>query len=164
MLSKIFPNTQHATKAPTKNSDLLTSWRKIVLPAVSAPFSMRSVHAACRLFKEAGAEELRFLYVVEVPRSVALKASMPVEDGMAEDALGAAVSAAAAFGVHAHTEVLHVREATDGIAKFVASQNFDLIVLGARADGLRGLPLDVCRDLYQKVECEVILNYVGAEA
>jgi nucleotide-binding universal stress UspA family protein len=125
---------------------------------------MRGVHAACRLCQETSGAELRLVYVIEVPRSAALQAIMPVEDGMAEDALGAAVEAAASFGVNARTEVLRTREATDGIAKYVLQQSIDLLFLGARADNIRGLPLRQCRDLYERVTCEVILNYIGATA
>jgi len=164
MFSNLLKRKDAPSDNDTASSALLTRWKKILLPTVEAPFSMRSVHTACQLCREARGAELRLLYVVEVPRSVALQASMPVDDGMAEDALGAAVAAAASFGVTAHTEVLHVREATDGIAKFVTQQGVDLIVLGVREDGLRGLPLQTSRDLYQKVSCEVILNYIGAES
>jgi nucleotide-binding universal stress UspA family protein len=164
MLSIFNKSARSMSSSGAKGADLLTPWKKIILPAVAAPFSMRSVHAASRLSQQTNNHDLRLIYFIEVPRSVALQASMPVEDGMAEDALGDAVSAALTFGVTAHTEVIRVREATDGIAKYVAQQGVDLILLGARADGLRGLPLDLCRELYLKVSCEVILNYVGSES
>jgi nucleotide-binding universal stress UspA family protein len=162
MLNKLF-HRNGTNDGNAKGDGLLTQFKKIILPGVSAPFSMRSVHAACRLALDSGGAELRLVYVIEVPRSVALQASMPVEDGMAEDALGDAVAAAAAFGITAHTEVLHVREATDGLAKYVSQQGADLLLLGARADGLRGLPMQLCQDLYRKVTCEVVMNYIGAE-
>jgi|GEM_PF-6427656 nucleotide-binding universal stress UspA family protein len=163
MLNNLFHRSGR-TLGNTKTDGLLKPWKKILLPAVEAPFSMRSVHAACRLTLESPNCELRLLYVIEVPRSVALQASMPADDGMAEDALGAALTAALAYGVTAHTEVLHVREAADGVAKYVTQQSVELLVLGSRADGLRGMPLQLCQDLYQKVACEVILNYIGAES
>jgi nucleotide-binding universal stress UspA family protein len=164
MISKFFNRRRPQTEVIAKNDSLLPKWKKVILPALSAPFSMRSVHAACRLCQVTPGAELSLVYFVEVPRSIALHATMPGEDGMAEDALAAAANASTTYGVAAHTEVVHVREATDGIAKFVRQQSVDLIVLGARADGLRGLPLELCRDLYGKADCEVILNYVGAES
>jgi nucleotide-binding universal stress UspA family protein len=164
MLSKLFNPNRLSTGESSTSGTLLTNWKKIVLPAIGAPFSMRSVLAACRLCQQSSAAELRLVYVIEVPRSVALQASMPAEEDMAEDALGAAVAASQTFGVRAHTEVLHVREAAEGIAKYVTQQGADLVVLGTRADSLRGLPLELCRDLYERIPCEVILNYVGTES
>jgi nucleotide-binding universal stress UspA family protein len=161
MLNIISPLKKTRPGLTNKSEPLLTDWKRIMLPAISAPYSLRSVHAACRLAQECTSAEVRLVYVIEVPRSVALQAAMPVEDGMAEDALGAAVEVAALFGIHAHTEVIRVRDATEGIVKYVTQQSVDLLVLGARADNLRGLPLDQCRGLYQRVTCEVILNYIG---
>ena len=42
------------------------------------------------------------------------------------------------------------RSAPDGILRLIAQEKIDLLILGGRPDGNRGLPTDLARDLFQR--------------
>lgn len=133
------------------------------MPAVGAPYSIRSIEVACRILDQAADSELRLVYMVDVPRALGLQAALPAEESMAQDILAAGQEAARAWGVSATSEVLRGRESIDTLLKYVAKEDVQVIVLGARPDELRGLPRDMTREIVQRAECPVILDYISAE-
>jgi nucleotide-binding universal stress UspA family protein len=163
MLSRLFGSLKNDNrKLDVPTGSLLTHWRHIFVPAIGAPYSMRAIQTACRLAQNAPGAELKLLYVIEVPRSFALMAALPGDETMAEDTLGYGMEAARSYGIQATAEVVRGREATEALLRHLHDHEGDLLVLGARGDGTRGVPLALCRELYVRAPCEVIVNYLRA--
>jgi nucleotide-binding universal stress UspA family protein len=100
---------------------------------------------------------------MDVPRALAIAAPLPGEEGDAEDILSAGQDIAAREGMRAGAEVIRGRETVDTLVKYVNQHNIDLVVLGFRPDELRGLTQGLCRELYQRVPCAVLVDYIPAE-
>ncbi len=162
MLSKLFHRGEPRAEEnePTDSHGLLKAWKRIVVPTLAAPFSMRSIQAGCKLVDPDIGTEMRLIFLIEVPRSAPLHATLPFEERMAEDVLEPAAVFAQRHGVRAQTEVVRGRDAVEALLRYVAQHNVDLLVLGARPDGTRGLPITLCREIYQRATCEVLLDFM----
>ena len=147
--------TQGAAKAQRQ-------WQRILVPAVDRPYSMRCLEVAYRLAQDTGAL-VQLAYVLEVPRSLALEAMLPESEIMASEALRMAEQAAIPFKVKVEAFVHRTRSAPDGILRLIAQEKIDLLILGGRPDGNRGLPSDLARDLFQRAPCEVVVDYIAGE-
>ena len=163
MYSKKFIQTSLMRKANVPGGCLLPQWRKIVVPAIGAPYSLRSIELASRILSDSPESELHLVYVIDVPRALALHAALPTEESLAQNVLANGLEAARSWGAPATTEVLRGREATETLLKYTLQSEADMIVLGARPDELRGLPSDVARDRVERAECPVIVDYIAAE-
>jgi nucleotide-binding universal stress UspA family protein len=137
-------------------------WKNVLVPALDNPYSMRSLEVAYRLAQGTGAA-VKLAFVVEVPRALPLDAAMPDSETVASSALDAAREAARPFRVQIEPFVHRTRNARDGILKLITQENVDLLVLGGRPDGLRGLPSDLTRELFRRSPCEVVLDYIADE-
>ena len=138
-------------------------WKRLLVPALDMPYSMRSLEVAFKLAQGADAS-IKLAYVVEVPRALPINAAMPDSEAAAAQALADAQEAARAYrGVTVEPFVHRTRNAREGILKLIAQENVDLMVLGARPDGLRGLPKDLTRELFARAPCEVVLDYIADE-
>jgi nucleotide-binding universal stress UspA family protein len=131
------------------------------VPAFDNPFSLRSVEVATRL---AGSTKGAVLlaYFVEVPRALALDASIPESEIVASECLEQARDSAVLLQVPTDIFVHRTRSARDGILKLIAEEKVDLIVLGGRADNARGLSHDLIRELFERAPCEVVLDFIPA--
>ena len=147
--------TQGAAQAPRK-------WQRMLVPAVDRPYSMRCLEVAYRLAQDTG-RVVQLAYVLEVPRSLALEAMLPESEIMASEALQIAQQAAIPFKVKVEPFVHRTRSAPDGILRLIAQEKIDLLILGGRPDGNRGLPSDLARDLFQRAPCEVVVDYIAGE-
>lgn len=143
--------------APTERQ-----WKNVLVPAVDAPYSMRSLEVAYRLAQGTGGA-VKLAFVVEVPRALPLDAVLPNSESVASSALDAAREAARPYRVTVEPFVHRTRNARDGILKLITQENVDLMVLGGRPDGLRGLPSDLTRELFRRAPCEVVLDYIADE-
>lgn len=137
-------------------------WKRLLVPALDMPYSMRSLEVAFKLAQGADAS-IKLAYVVEVPRALAINAAMPDSEAVAAQALADAQKAAQAYRVTVEPFVHRTRNAREGILKLIAQEGIDLMVLGARPDGLRGLPKDLTRELFARAPCEVVLDYIADE-
>ena len=137
-------------------------WQRMLVPAVDRPYSMRCLEVAYRLAQDTGAT-VQLAYVLEVPRSVALEAMLPESEIMASEALRIAQQAAIPFKVTVEPFVHRTRSAPDGILRLIAQEKIDLLILGGRPDGNRGLPSELARDLFQRAPCEVVVDYIAGE-
>jgi len=164
MYSKKFINIGNIRKQGAPDEPLLPSWRKVVVPAIGQPYSMRSIEVACRLAADSPDSEVNLVYVIDVPRALALHASLPADESHAQNVLAAGLEATRSWGVHATTEVLRGREAIETLLKFAVEKEIDLLVLGGRPDELRGLTRATTREIVQRAECPVIVDYIAAEA
>lgn len=137
-------------------------WKRLLVPALDMPFSMRSLEVAFRLAQGAEAS-IKLAFVVEVPRALPISAPLPDSESVAATALEDANKAAQQFRVTVEPFVHRTRNAREGILKLIAQENIDLLILGARPDGLRGLPKDLTRELFARAPCEVVLDYIADE-
>ncbi len=137
-------------------------WKNVLVPAVDAPYSMRSLEVAYRLAQGTGGT-VKLAFVVEVPRALPLDAVLPDSESVASSALDAAREAARPYRVEIEPFVHRTRNARDGILKLIPQENIDLLILGGRPDGLRGLPSDLTRELFRRAPCEVVLDYIADE-
>lgn len=137
-------------------------WKRLLVPALEMPYSMRSLEVAFKLAQGADAA-VKLAFVVEVPRALPITAALPDSEAVAAQALADAQEAARHFRVKVEPFVHRTRNAREGILKLIAQENIDLMVLGARPDGLRGLPKDLTRELFARAPCEVVLDYIADE-
>ena len=137
-------------------------WKRVLVPAVDMPYSMRSLEVAYRLAQGTGGT-VNLAFILEVPRALPLDAALPEAEIVASSALDDARQAALPFKVSAEPFVHRTRNAADGILKLIAQDNIDLLVLGGRPDGLRGLSRDLNRELFRRATCEVVLDYIADE-
>jgi len=164
MLSKIFGAAANKQKsAGTTTKGLTHGWRRIVLPASEAPFSMRSIHTATRIASSSPGCEVTLVYILEIPRSYSLYANMPDEEAHAQIVLANGVEEARRLGLDPATEVLRVRESIEGLTKYVEQQSVDLLILGSRPDEVRGLSHEFAAEIFRRSTCEVILDYIANE-
>ena len=144
-------------------AEIKLGWKKIVIPACGAPFSLRSIRNAAKLAAKSPDCDVRLLYIMEVPRAFALQAPMPGEDSQAQTVLADGLEEARRWGLDAITEVLRSREAVDGLLKYIEQQEVDLIVIGARPDEVRGISEEMTKELFRRATCEVIIDYIAEE-
>lgn len=137
-------------------------WRRVLVPAIGRPYSVRSVELACRLAKSSSAT-VHLAYVLEVPRSMVIDAAMSDDEAMAASVLQDGEEIARQYRVPVISSVYRTRNAEDGVLKLVKEAECDLLVLGARPDEARGLPREMTRSLFQTATCEVVLDYIAGE-
>ena len=137
-------------------------WQRMLVPAVDRPYSMRCLEVAYRLAQDTEAT-VQLAYVLEVPRSLALEALLPESEVRAGEALRDAQEAARSFKVKTEPFVHRTRTAREGILRLIGQEKIDLLILGGRPDGNRGLPSDLARDLFERATCEVVVDYIAGE-
>lgn len=137
-------------------------WEKVLVPAVGRPYSMRGLEVACRLARTSNAT-VNLVYIIEVPRSLVINASLPDAESLAAIALRDAEEAARQYKVRVLGSVHRTRNAKEGLLKMIYDEGYDLLVLGARPDEIRGLPKELTSALYEAAPCEVVLDYIAGE-
>jgi hypothetical protein len=137
-------------------------WQRILVPAVNRPYSVRCLEVAYRLAQNTNAD-VRLAYVLEVPRALPLDAALPESEIAAVEALRIAQEVAIPYKVTVTPFVHRTRSAVDGILRLVSQEKIELLILGGRPDGNRGLPSDLSRDLFRRAACEVIVDYIAGE-
>ena len=138
------------------------SWKRVLVPAVDAGYSMRGLEVAFRLAQATGAT-VQLAYVIEVPRALPLEAALPESEMLAATTLRDGQEAARAYKVPVEAFVHRTRSAPDGILKLIAQEKTDLLVLGGRPDAIRGLPSELLREMFRRAPCEVVLDYIADE-
>jgi nucleotide-binding universal stress UspA family protein len=151
-----------ASPAEDQNVIPERQWKQALVPAIDMPYSMRSLRVAFRLAQDTGAV-VKLAFVVEVPRALQLDASLPDLEAVAESALGEAEEEARGYSVRVEPFIHRTRSAADGILKLIHQEGIDLLILGSRPDGVRGLPSELTRELFQRAACEVVLDYIADE-
>lgn len=141
----------------------LPAWRKVAVPAFGAPYSERAVQAACRMVDGIETAEVRLVYILEVPRALAIATALPGEEAFAEQFLSQGREHAAGFDAFVTTDVIRGREAVDTFIRYVKQNEIDLVVLGSRVDEVRGLPLAITREIFNRAPCAVLLDHIAAE-
>jgi nucleotide-binding universal stress UspA family protein len=137
-------------------------WKRVLVPALETPYSMRSLQVAYRLAQGTGGS-VKLAFILEVPRALPLDSALPDLESVALAALEDARVSALPYGIPIEPFVHRTRSAADGILKLIAQEGIDLLVLGGRPDGLRGLPSELNRELFRRAPCEVVLDYIADE-
>jgi nucleotide-binding universal stress UspA family protein len=137
-------------------------WTRVLVPSLGRPYSMRGLEVACRLARTSNAT-IHLAYVMEVPRSLVIEASIPDVEALAASVLKDAEDFATTYRIPVTSTVYRTRNAGDGILKLIHEAECDLLVLGARPDEMRGLPRDLTRQLFETAPCEVVLDYIAGE-
>jgi nucleotide-binding universal stress UspA family protein len=132
------------------------------VPAIGRPYSVRSIELACRLAKTSNAT-VHLAYVMEVPRSMVIDASIPDVEALAASVLKDGEEVTRPYKVPVISSIYRTRNAEDGVLKLTREAECDLLVLGARPDEARGLPRDMTKHLFRAARCEVVLDYIAGE-
>ena len=138
--------------------------KRILVPTIGNVFAGREVELACRLGQEQKASIL-LAYLLEVPRTLPLDASMPEEEAKAREALDLAKTIVDLHGLSSTMEMLRARVAGEKIAQVAREEDVDLIVVGMRPGmGLAyetfARTVDV---LMRKAPCELLIDRVVEE-
>lgn len=149
-------------RAGSQAAQFLPKWRKVAVPAIGAPYSERGIRAACRLAKGDDEVDIRLIYVMEVPRALAMATPLPGEEALAEQFLSEGREQAMQRGVAVGTDVIRGREAVETLLRYLKQNEYDLVVLGSRADEVRGLPLSITREIFRRAPCPVLIDHIGA--
>ncbi len=134
--------------------------KKIVVPTTGTTYSEKAVELACRL-GQAQKAEILVTYVIEVPYTLPLNATMQKAELMAQDVLQRAVNIVQHNNLPARSTVERARKVGEGIVRLAKAEDADLIVIGIRP--VRGIPEKVVgrtsETVLRRAPCEVIINY-----
>jgi len=140
----------------------LTKWHTILVPAYELPYSKRCLAVASRLAKGSGGTVM-LSYLMEVPRAFPLDADQPEEELIADRVLADAEAVVRSFHVPVRTTVTRTRTVREGILKLIHNETVDLLVLGRRYDGARGISKELATELFEEAPCEVIVDFVAGQ-
>ncbi len=132
---------------------------KNILVPTKGGAETETVQMACEIAKVHDAK-VTAVHLVQVPYSMPLSSALPYRVLVGESVLQRAQAIAHEFGVDIDTEVLRCRQIDDSILQYIATHEFDLIVLGAAKspkDPHAGLGIVTDRIL-RKAPCKVFIT------
>ena len=150
--------SRHSRKAPAEPEAV----HHILLPFTGVEISRRAVDAALRLSRAEGAT-LMPAYLAEVPKSLPLDCSIPVEAGKAMAMLEAIEQRAVAKGVPVDARIERGRTYRHALARLLSEEDFDRVVVSAGATGTQGLSGDDLVWLLERAPAEVMILRPGPE-
>jgi len=138
--------------------------KRILVPTLGTVFAGREVELACRLGEDQKAE-ISLVYVLEMPRTLSLDATMPAEEEKGREALGMAKTIVDLHGLPSTMKIIRARVAGQEIARAAAEQDADLIILGMKPGmGLTyesfARNMDI---LMRKAHCELLIDRLSEE-
>jgi nucleotide-binding universal stress UspA family protein len=145
-------------RAPTESDAV----HHILLPFTGTEISRRAVDAALRLARAEGAT-LMPAYLAEVPKSLPLECSIPVEANQAMAMLEAIEHRAGAKGVPVDARIERGRTYRHALARLLGEEDFDRVVVSAGATGTQGLSGDDLVWLLERAPAEVMILRPGPE-
>lgn len=152
----LIARSRHAQK-PAADPDAV---HHILLPFTGTEISRRAVDAALRLSRAEGAT-LMPAYLAAVPKSLPLDCSIPTEAGTAMAMLEAIEQRAVAKGVPVDARIERGRTYRHALARLLAEEDFDRVVVPAGATGTgtgtRGLSGDDLVWLLERAPAEVMI-------
>jgi nucleotide-binding universal stress UspA family protein len=134
----------------------------ILLPFTGTEISRRAVDAALRLARAEGAT-LMPAYLAEVPKSLPLDCAIPVEADKAMAMLEAIEQRAVGMGVAVDARIERGRTYRHALARLLAEEDFDRVVVSAGATGTQGLSGDDLVWLLGRAPAEVMILRPGPE-
>ena len=150
--------SRHARRAPAEADAV----HQILLPFTGTEISRRAVDAALRLSRAEGAT-LMPAYLAEVPKSLPLDCPIPREAEKAMSMLEAIEQRAVAKGVPVDARIERGRTYRHALARLLAEEEFDRVVVSAGATGTHGLSGDDLVWLLEKAPAEVMILRPGPE-
>jgi nucleotide-binding universal stress UspA family protein len=153
-----FAKSRHGAK-PGAEPDAV---RHILLPFTGTEISRRAVDAALRLARAEGAT-LMPAYLAEVPKTLPLDCSIPNEAAQAMAMLEAIEQRAGAKGVPVDARIERGRTYRHALARLLAEEDFDRVVVSAGATGTQGLSGDDLVWLLEKAPAEVMILRPGPD-
>ena len=102
-------------------------------------------------------------YLAQVPKSLPLECAIPKEAGEAMSMLEAIEQRAAAQGVAVDARIERGRSYRHALARLLASESFDRVVVSATATGAAGLSGDDLVWLLERAPAEVMILRPGPE-
>jgi nucleotide-binding universal stress UspA family protein len=149
---------RRARKAPAEPDAV----HHILLPFTGTEISRRAVDAALRLARAEGAT-LMPAYLAAVPKSLPLDCPIPKEAGQAMAMLEAIEQRAVAKGVPVDARIERGRTYRHALARLLAEEEFDRVVVSAGATGTHGLSGDDLVWLLERAPAEVMILRPGPE-
>lgn len=101
-----------------------------ILVPVDGSSACRAAMAVAADFAKRTRAHLHLLYVIEVPRSIALDATLEGELQRAEDVLEEAERIAESYGVQATGELVQARQVGHAVVDEAAERRVDVVILG----------------------------------
>lgn len=135
---------------------------QILLPFTGAEVSRRALDAALRLARAEHAT-LMPAYLAQVPKSLPLECSIPVEASRAMPMLEAIEQRASAQGVAVDARIERGRSYRHALERILEHESFDRVVVPASATGATGFSGDDLVWLLQKAPAEVLILRPGPE-
>lgn len=139
--------------------------KRILVPTSGMPYSERGIELACRLGVEHQAE-IVLTYVIEIPRTLPLEASVPEAEEKANQALNRGKEIVELHHLPPVLLIERAREAGEGIIRAAKENQADVIVLGMRTNvhGTQSLWGRTTDTLIRKAPCEVIIDKLPEES
>jgi len=134
----------------------------ILLPFTGTEISRRAVDAALRLSRAEGAT-LMPAYLAAVPKSLPLDCPIPREAEKAMAMLEAIEQRAVAKGVPVDARIERGRTYRHALARLLAEEDFDRVVVSAGATGAQGLSGDDLVWLLERAPTEVMILRPGPD-
>lgn len=128
----------------------------ILLPFTGTEISRRALDAALRLSR-AEAATLMPAYLAAVPKDLPLECPIPAEAARAMAILEAIEQRAAAQGVAVDSRIERGRTYRHALARLLAQEEFDRVVVSATATGTSGISGDDLVWLLEKAPAEVLI-------
>lgn len=133
--------------------------KKIIVPTTGTTYSEKAVELACRLGEQQKAEII-VTYVIEIPFTLPLNASMEKAETIANDVLARGVDIIRHHNLLARSEVVRARQVGEGIVRLAKEEGADLIVIGIRP--YLGVPEKIMgrtsETVLHRAPCEVIID------
>jgi hypothetical protein len=132
------------------------SVHRILLPFTGVEISRRALDAALRLSRAEGAT-LMPAYLAAVPKDLPLECAIPAEAARAMSILEAIEQRATAQGVAVDSRIERGRTYRHALARLLAQEDFDRVVVSATATGRTGISGEDLVWLLEKAPAEVLI-------
>jgi nucleotide-binding universal stress UspA family protein len=133
--------------------------KKIVVPTTGTTYAEKAIELACRLGEQQKAEII-VTYVIEVPFTLPLNASLDKAEAIAGDVLARGEEIVRHHALPVRTEVVRARQVGEGILRLAKEEAADLIVIGIRPAA--GVPERILgrtsETVLYRAPCEVIID------
>jgi nucleotide-binding universal stress UspA family protein len=133
--------------------------KKIIVPTTGTTYAEKAIELACRLGEQQKAE-IVVTYVIEVPFTLPLNASMGKADAIAGDVLARGEDIVRHHNLPVRAEVVRARQVGEGIVRLAKEEAADLIVIGIRP--AVGVPERILgrtsETVLHRAPCEVIID------
>lgn len=137
----------------------ISALKKIVVPTTGTTYAENAIELACRLGTLQKAEII-VAYVIEVPFTLPLNASMGKAEAIAKEVIGRAVAIVQHHNLPAKPKIERARHVGEGIIRLAKEEDADLIVIGIRP--VIGLPEKIMgrtsETVLRRAPCEVIVD------